>query len=139
MVEFSDGAILAQMSNPTMELPIQLAITYPERLSTTLKPLDFTKAFSINFEPLARKKYPLYDLALKCGEAGGIYPTALNAASEEAVYAFLEGKILYTDIFTVTQGVVDGVTFERVESYAQLEAVDKNARAKARKIIDEVQ
>jgi 1-deoxy-D-xylulose-5-phosphate reductoisomerase len=139
MVEFNDGAILAQMSAPTMELPIQLALTYPERLPTTLQPLDFTKAFSINFEPLVRERYPLYDLALKCGEAGGIYPTALNAASEEAVYAFLNGEIAYTDIFTVTRGVVELTNSQSVECYGQLELVDKNSRLKAKKIINEVQ
>jgi 1-deoxy-D-xylulose-5-phosphate reductoisomerase len=138
MVEFDDGAILAQMSNPTMELPIQLALTQPQRLSTGLKPLDFTKPFSINFEPLDRSKYPMYNLALCCGEKGGIYPTALNAASEEAVNAFLNGQIAYTDIFTVTDGVVNATAYQKVESYAQLAAVDKQARIQANKIIKEV-
>jgi 1-deoxy-D-xylulose-5-phosphate reductoisomerase len=121
-----------------MELPIQLALTQPQRLSTSLKPLDFTKPFSINFEPLDRSKYPMYNLALCCGEKGGIYPTALNAASEEAVNAFLNGQIAYTDIFTVTDGVVNATAYQKVESYAQLAAVDKQARIQANKIIKEV-
>ncbi len=136
MVEFDDGSVLAQMSNPTMELPIQLALTYPERLPVqSLAPLDFSKPFSLGFEPLVRKDYPLYDLALKCGEEGGTYPTALNAASEVAVNAFLNGKIKFTDIFRVTEKVVSGHTRAAVKDYGQLEEADLAARASAELII----
>lgn len=135
MVEFEDGAIIAQLSNPTMELPIQLALTYPQRLDCGLEPLDFSKALSIGFLPLERKKYPMYDLALSCGEQGGILPAALNAASEVAVSAFLAGKISFCDIWRVSREVVEGVINSPAVSYEQLAATDKEARAAANKAI----
>lgn len=138
MVRFADGATLAQMSYPTMELPIQLALTYPERCDCDLKQLDFTKALSLEFLPLEREKYPLFDLALYCGGEGGILPTALNAASEVAVNAFLRGNLRFTDIFTVADKVVSHTKYYKVESYDQLSEVDKRARAAAERIIKEV-
>ena len=135
MVQFEDGAILAQLSNPTMELPIQLALTYPERLDCALKPLDWDSAFALQFLPLARKKYPMYDLALACGEAGGILPTVLNAAGEEAVAAFLKGEISFCDIWRVTDAVVQGAANCAAESYEQLAACDAAARSAAQKVI----
>lgn len=135
MVEFEDGAVLAQMSYPTMELPIQLALTYPERYSCELAPMDFTKAFSLGFEPLERKNYPLFDLALKCGEAGGTLPCALNAADEVAVWAFLNKNLTYTDIFTVVDRVISATPCQKVESFEQLLEVDKLAREEAHKVI----
>lgn len=138
MVRFADGATLAQLSYPTMELPIQLALTYPERLDCGLKQLDFSSAFSLDFLPLDRKDYPLFGLALDCGRAGGILPTVLNAASEVAVGAFLRGGLPFTDIFTVTDRVVSATANERVQSYEQLALADGNARKAAEKIIKEV-
>ena len=137
MVRFSDGATLAQLSYPTMELPIQLALTYPERLDCGLNQLDFTKALSLEFLPLERKDYPLYSLALDCGEEGGILPTALNAASEVAVNAFLKGALRFTDIYTVADKVVSETVNEKVQSYRQLALADGNARRSAEKIIKE--
>lgn len=138
MVQLSDGATLAQTSYPTMELPIQLALTYPERLDCGLKQLDFSEALTLDFQPLVRKDYPLYDLALSCGEAGGVLPTALNAASEIAVNAFLQGKLRFTDIYTVADKVVQSTVNMRVESYPQLKQADARAREGALKIIEEV-
>lgn len=136
MVEFDDGALLAQMSYPTMELPIQLALTYPERLQTSLNSMDFTQAFSLDFLPLARKKYPMYDLALTCGEEGGIMPALLNAASEEAVAAFLNRKIKFTRIYAVSNDVIEAFGNSRVKDYKQLEEADGEARRLAREMIE---
>lgn len=138
LVQFADGATLAQTSYPTMELPIQLALTYPERLDCELEQLDFSKSFSLEFLPLNRGDYPLYDLALTCGEEGGVLPTALNAASEVAVNAFLRGNLRFTDIFTVADKVVQSTDNMRVESYPQLKEADARARERACKIIEEV-
>lgn len=135
MVQFADGAILAQMSNPTMELPIQLALTYPKRLDCNLAPLDFSRAFSLDFLPLERKEYPLYDLALSCGEAGGILPTVLNAASEVAVAAFLGGKIAFTDIYSVAARTVERSKNAVASDYDALADADLEARRLATKII----
>lgn len=138
LVEFTDGAVLAQMSYPTMELPIQLALSYPERLNLAVEPMDFNKAFSIGFKPLVRENYPCYDLALKCGEAGGLLPCALNAADEEAVAAFLSGRIAFTDIYRVTDGVIQCTANESVGSFEQLKETDLKSRNKARQLINKI-
>lgn len=135
MVEYEDGAILAQLSNPTMELPIQMALTYPDRLDCGLEPLSFDKVFSLDFLPLVRAGYPMYDLALSCGEAGGILPAVLNAASEEAVGAFLAKKISFCDIWRVSREVVDGTANCPATSYCQLSEADRAARIAANKAI----
>lgn len=135
MVEFCDGAIMAQLGSPDMAVPIQLALSYPERKITAVKKLDFKTAFSLDFFPIEKGVYPLFDLALKCGEAGGTFPCALNAADEAAVFAFLEGKIPFTAIYTVVSEVVDSVKREEIESFEQLFEVDRAARETANKII----
>ncbi len=137
MVMFADGAILAQLSRPTMELPIQLALTYPDRMDLGLENIDFTKPFSLDFQPLVREDYPMYDLALKCGEAGGVLPTALNAASEVAVGAFLQGRLGYTDIFELSEKVVVATSNEKVREYGQLEQVDCASRRLAQQFLKE--
>lgn len=135
MVRFADGATLAQLSYPTMEVPIQLALSFPRRCDCNLKQLDFDKALSLEFLPLERKKFPLYDLALTCGEEGGVLPAALNAASEVAVNAFLKGGLRFTDIYTVTDKVILATENSRAESYEQLVEIDVKARAAAEKFI----
>lgn len=131
MVEFADGAILAQISYPTMELPIQLALTYPERLSCSVEPTDFSKPFALDFKPLDRNKFPLFDLALKCGEAGGTLPCVMNAADEVAVEAFLAGRIAFNDIFAVVDRTVNAFERQTVQSFGQLRETDACARKKA--------
>lgn len=138
MVQFADGATIAQLSYPTMEVPIRLALTYPERVAGRLNSLDFTKALTLEFLPLIRADYPMYDLALSCGERGGVLTTALNAASEVAVSAFLKGRIGFTDIYTIADKVVQSTQFEGVESFEQLKLTDKISRERANKLIDEV-
>ena len=138
LVEYDDGAVLAQMSYPTMELPISLALTYPERIATTLKPMDFKAPFSLEFLPLERKKYPCFDIALTCGEKGGIMPCVLNAADEAAVHAFLKGEIAFTDIYRVVDETVSAISNEPVKSYEQLEAVNDRAVSIARQIIQKL-
>ena len=136
LVEFEDGAVMAQMSYPTMEIPVQLALSYPDRLDSSVKPMDFRKAFSLGFKPLVRENYPCYDLALKCGESGGVFPCVMNAADEVAVQAFLEGRIAFTDIFKVVDGVVQTAQGGKIRNFAHLTEVDESARRVAQKIID---
>ena len=135
LVEFRDGGILAQMGVPSMELPITLALTYPERIKGDTATLDFTKAFDLQFLPLIRKNYPLYDLALSCGEAGGTLPCALNGADEVAVHAFLNKKISFTSIYKVVSEVVSATVREEIKSFEQLTEVDRCARLKAEEFI----
>ena len=129
LVEYADGSVLAQLSYPTMEIPIQLALSYPKRLESAATPMDFKKPIKLSFEPLERKKYPLFDFALKCGEEGGIAPCALNAADEVAVAAFLEGRLPFLNISDAVKYAVTKVGKGPANSFGRLKEVDEAARA----------
>ena len=135
MVEFADGCVMAQMSYPTMELPIQLALTYPQRLDCGLRPLDFESLKAIRFLPLERKNFPCYDLALTSAELGDNYPCALNGAGEIAVHAFLDGKIPFLAIADIIEKVLQKTERVLPDSYAALLATDARARALAKEFI----
>lgn len=138
MVEFDDGCVMAQMSYPTMELPIQLALTYPERYDCHLKSLDFEKLGVIKFLPLERKRFPCYDLALTSAEMGDNYSCALNGAGEIAVHAFLNGRIAFTQIAETIQYALEKTERVKPESYEILKETDVRARALARAFIEKV-
>ena len=135
LVEFDDGGILAQMSYPTMELPIQLALTYPDRFDCGLKPLDFEALGAIRFLPLERKKFPCYDLALTAAELGDNYPCALNGAGEVAVRAFLEERIAFTQIAETIQGALEKTERVKADSYEILKETDARARVHAQAFV----
>lgn len=98
LVEFVDGSQIAQMSWPDMRLPIQLALTYPDRLENEHRQLDLASVGSLEFEPLEDDRFPAFRLAREAVTAGGSYPTAYSIADELAVAAFLRGEIGFTDI-----------------------------------------
>lgn len=135
MVEFEDMAVMAQMSYPSMELPIQLALTYPTRMDCGLKPLDFEALGALHFKPLKREHFPCYDLALKACEAGDNYPCALNGAGEVAVRAFLEKKIPFLAIPEVIEDSLQKTERVKPESYEALLETDLKARAYANESI----
>ena len=135
MVEFEDCSVLAQMSYPTMELPIQLALTYPERLPCALKPLDFAKLGAIRFLPLERKAFPCFDFALQAAEAGDNYACALNAAGEIAVHAFLRGEIPFLAIADTIGNVLNDTVRRKTDDYAALCEEDEKARQRAKNTI----
>lgn len=135
MVEFRDGSVIAQLSYPTMELPIQLAFTYPDRLPGGLRPLDFGALSALTFEPLERKRFPCFDLALTAMEAGGIMPAVLNAANEELVGAFLDGRISYGQIPYDIEDVLSAVPNKAAESFVDIEDADREARRLTRALL----
>lgn len=135
MVAFADGAVLAQMSYPSMELPIQLALTYPERLPSNAAPLDLMKLSALHFSAPDPARYPCFFLALKCAERGGDMPCALNAAGEVAVQAFLHGQIKFTQIAEIIEETLGRISPRAAESYALLEDTDANARRIARSML----
>ena len=135
MVEFEDGAVLAQMGVPSMELPIQLALTYPERISCKLPPVDFVKLGALHFEAVEEERYPCFSLALECAKKGGTYPCILNAAGEIAVSAFLKGQIKYTQIADIIEGTLSASLRGTAGSYAELEECDSAARARAEALL----
>ncbi len=135
MVEFDDGGILAQMSYPTMELPIQIALTYPERFDCDLRGLDFETLGAIRFLPLDRKRFPCYDLALRSAEMGDNYSCALNGAGEVAVRAFLEEKISFPAIAHTIEAALMKTERMQANSYEVLKATDERARYLAEEYI----
>jgi 1-deoxy-D-xylulose-5-phosphate reductoisomerase len=98
MVEFSDGAVLAQMAVPDMRLPIQYALTYPDRAPAPVKRVDFAKLASLTFLPPDVKKFPCLGLARQAARAGGTLPAVLCASDEEAVKCYLGGNVKFSDI-----------------------------------------
>ena len=111
MVEFEDGAVIAQLGCPDMRVPIQLAMAYPERLPLEGKRLDFEEMKSLTFEKPDFDKFPCLGLAFEAFRRGGNIPCAMNAANEAAVAAFLSDKIRFYDIPDTISRVMDGVNF----------------------------
>jgi 1-deoxy-D-xylulose-5-phosphate reductoisomerase len=106
MVEFIDGSVLAQLSTTDMCFPIQYAVTWPERVPNSLRPLDFARLAKLDFEEPRRADFPALDIARRAGEAGGTLPAVLNAANEVAVAAFLERKCAFPAIWQTVEKVM---------------------------------
>jgi 1-deoxy-D-xylulose-5-phosphate reductoisomerase len=102
-VEFKDGSVLAQLSLPDMKLPIQYALTWPERARSLARPLDFFKLRSLEFFEPDFRRFPCLKLAYEAGRLGGSYPAVLNAANEVAVERFINGGALFTDIPAIVE------------------------------------
>jgi 1-deoxy-D-xylulose-5-phosphate reductoisomerase len=112
MVEFVDGSTIAQCSPPNMRLPISLALDWPNRIPDVGVPLDWTTASKWTFEPLDGRAFPAVELARRVGRAGGSYPAVFNAANEQAVAAFHDGRIGFLDIVDTIDRVLDSFTPE---------------------------
>lgn len=108
MVEFKDGAVMAQLGTPDMKLPIQYALYYPERKSLPGERLEFSKIGTLNFEEPDLETFQGLKLAYEVGEQGGSYPTVYNAANERAVALFLNRKIGYLDIIEIINYAIEG-------------------------------
>jgi 1-deoxy-D-xylulose-5-phosphate reductoisomerase len=119
-----------------MRLPIQLALAWPERLSTGVEPVPLTER-PLTFEPVDREAFPAVDLAYRVGGLGLTFPAVMNAANEVAVMAFLEGKIPLTRIVETVQAVVDEHEPPSIVSIVNIERADGWARARAAEIIEE--
>ncbi len=137
MVEFCDGSTIAQASPPDMRLPISLSLDWPTRVSGVGRPLDWTAATSWTFEPVDDDAFPAVRLAKEIGRAGGTYPAVLNAANEQAVDAFHDGRLSFLGIVDTIQRVVyahDAPDALTLESLAETErwARDVADRAIAR-------
>ena len=129
MVEYIDGAVLAQMSYPDMELPIQLALSYPERLKTDLKSLNFAELKSLTFSPVDHKRYPCFNLIMEAAREGALYPAVANGANEQAVNLFLQGKIAFNDIYKGIYGAMqsfDGSHNVELEHLIEADVFSRN-------------
>ena len=131
MVEFVDGSVLAQLSHSDMCFPIQYAVTWPERVPNTLRPLDFAALGKLEFEAPRHDTFPALELARRAGEAGGTLPAVLNAANEVAVQAFLEGQLALPGIWQTVARVMDETPFTARPYLEELLEADKRARSLA--------
>ncbi len=136
MVEFADGSVKAQLGRPDMRLPIQYALTYPERLANDRLPaLDWANFGDLAFEPPDLERFPCLRLGIEAGKAGGTCPAALSAADEVAVEAFLEGRIRFTDIAAIIEGVLESHQNTLHPTLEQILAAEQAAREIALKLV----
>lgn len=135
LVEFQDGSILAQLGITDMRLPIQYALTYPERWATSRRELDLFQVRNLTFERPDIKKFPALALGLDAAAKGGTYPSVLNAADEVAVHAFLSGKIPFMRIYDVLEYVMARHRGGNTARYQDILAADTWARNKAEEYI----
>lgn len=141
MIRMKDGSVLAQMGKPSMVLPIMVALYYPERGQRLVEEFDpFNPPVNnMTFEKIDREVFTLLDLAYEAGRVKGHVPTVMNAANEEAVWAFLAGKISYLSIFdTVIKTVEAYNDTERDVTIGSILDADKEARCKAKEIMGNV-
>jgi len=136
MIELIDGSIIAQMGVTDMRHAIQYALTYPERHPSDLPPLDLAKLASLNFEQPDVDRFPCIGFAYRALRTGGTLPAAMNAANEEAVNAFIEERIAFSDIPRVIEDVMNHHQTTPVTDLETVLAADGSARAMARGVID---
>jgi 1-deoxy-D-xylulose-5-phosphate reductoisomerase len=138
MVEFCDGATIAQLSMPDMRLPIGLALGWPERSGRPVGGLDWTRATTLQFLPVDRVTFPLLDLAIDAGRAGATAPAVLNAANEEALAAFLSGHLRFPGIAEVVRQVL---AEHRPPEHLDLDTVlaaERWSRERARTLVEDL-
>ena len=135
-IEYKDGSVVAQLGIPSMHIPIQYAISYPERFEgIKSKSFSFAEAARLNFEKPDFEKFPALGLAYRAGRAGGTATVCLNAANEEAVYAFLEGKITLCQIVDITQKMLEEHKIIPNPSIDEIFEVDEEIREKTKELI----
>jgi len=132
MVEFVDGSILAQLGPTDMRMPIQYALTYPERVPSNTHALDWSALKKLDFEQVPAKKFPCLALAKEALRQGGLLPCALNAADEIAVAAFLEQRLPFLGIAAVIEKVLEKMPRSSMGSIADVLNADGEARRLAR-------
>lgn len=135
MVEFRDGAVLAELSAPDMRLPIQYAMDYPDCEESQAEPIDFVKLGKLTFSAPDTKTFPLLNLARYALSRGGVIPCAMNAANEVAVGAFLRGEIKFTDIDRTVISVTENFENMPADRLENIIAADREARLRAAEIL----
>jgi 1-deoxy-D-xylulose-5-phosphate reductoisomerase len=131
LVRYDDGSVLAQLGEPDMRTPIACCLAWPKRIDAGVKPLDLLSAGRLDFEAPDMQAFPCLRIARECIASGGSAMAVCNAANEVAVAAFLAGKIGFTDIASVIEDTLAGVTHIEPASLKEVEAVDREAREHA--------
>lgn len=134
MVEFVDGAVMAQMGTPDMRLPIQLAMTYPERIPCPVDGLDLLTCGPLTFSKPDLENFPCLALAYRCGKQGGTACPAMNGANEEAVAMYLRDEIGFYDIYRLVSQAVEQVPFIKDPTLEEILEADRLARAAVRRL-----
>jgi len=138
MVEFVDGSVIAQLGKADMRVPIQYALTYPDRAQTNYPRLDFKTLSALTFYEPDVLAFPALQLAINAGRTGGTLPCVFNAANEEAVYAFLQGKIKFLDIVTVIRSVMESHNVVAKPTLDDIYSADLWARAQAHEVFETI-
>ena len=139
LVEYDDGAVIAQLGVPDMKLPIQYALSYPDRWPVAFDHLDLVKAGQLTFFAPDTDVFRALPLAIQAGKTGGILPCVFNAANEVAVAAFLKGQIRFLEIAELIERVLGAVSPQPVDSYETIVEADARARELARQCIAKAQ
>ncbi len=135
-IEYKDGSVIAQIGLPSMHIPIQYAITYPERFEgIKSKSFSFSEIAHLDFEKPDFEKFPSLEMAYTAGKMGGSATVCLNAANEEAVFAFLDGKIKLYDIYTITEKMMNAHSLVKIPDIDEIFAIDKEIRNKTKELI----
>ena len=135
MVEYEDGSVLAQLGNPDMRTPIAHALAWPERIESGVVPLDLVSTARLDFEAPDFDRFPCLRLGFEAAQAGGSAPTALNAANEVAVAAFLSGRLRFTDIARVAEETVSACAADEPRTLDDVLELDGAARARAAEFV----
>jgi len=137
LVEMRDGSVLAQMSPTDMKIPIQYALTYPDREEALLPSLDLSKVRTLEFYEIDDAKFPLVKLARKALEEGGSTPVVLNTANEVTVEAFIEGEIPFSHIAEIVTESVENHKTRKIEGLEEIFDIDRETKLKTRNLIDQ--
>lgn len=136
-VEFVDGSVLAQMGEPTMELPVLHALTWPERVADpALRTFDPVRSSPLCFEPVNGERFPLFELGVAAGRAGGAAPAVFNAANEVAVQAFLRGRVTFHGMARMVSAALEEMEGRPVTDLASVLDADAMARRRAAEEIE---
>jgi 1-deoxy-D-xylulose-5-phosphate reductoisomerase len=135
-IEYKDGSVIAQLGLPSMHIPIQYAITYPERFEgIKSKSFSFSEIARLDFEKPNFDKFPTLKLAYHAGKLGGSATVCMNAANEEAVFAFLDGRIHLGDIYKITNKMTESHSVIKNPTIDEIFEIDKEIRFKTKELI----
>ena len=135
-IEYKDGSVIAQLGLPSMHIPIQYAITYPNRYEgIKSKSFSFAEIAHLDFEKPDFEKFPSVKLAYSAGKLGGSATVCLNGANEEAVFAFLNGDINLYDIYTITAKMMESHELIKTPTIDEIFEIDKEVRTKTKELI----
>jgi 1-deoxy-D-xylulose-5-phosphate reductoisomerase len=135
-IEYVDGSVIAQIGLPSMHIPIQYAICYPERFSgIKSKSFSFSEIARLDFEKPDISKFRTLKIAYECGRKAGSFPICMNAANEEAVFAFLDGKIKLFDIVNIVEKMLETHKHIKTPTIEEIFEIDKEVRSKVKELL----